>query len=71
MSDLLDTQEVADLLGVSRERVLQFIRAERLTATKVGQQWIIKRDEFEQFAARPRPVGRPPGVPLEKGEGER
>ena len=67
MSDLLDTQEVAALLGVSRERVLQFIRAERLTATKVGQQWVIKRAELEAFAAKPRPVGRPPGVPL-KGE---
>ena len=57
--DLMDTQEAAERLNLSRERVLQFIRAERLRAKKIGQQWLISSADLERFAQEPRPVGRP------------
>lgn len=38
----LSTKEVADFLGVVPERVRAFIRAGKLPATKVGQDWVVK-----------------------------
>ena len=63
---LFDVSGAAEYLSVSKQRVRQFCGAGRL-GTKVGHQWIITKAELEEFAAKP----RPPGVPLEKGEGER
>jgi len=56
--NLLTIAEVAEALGVSSERVGQFCREGRL-GQKVGGQWVIPKDELEQFRTIPRKRGRP------------
>lgn len=41
--DLVSVAEAAELLGVSRQRVLQRIEAKTLPATQVGKSWVIPR----------------------------
>lgn len=59
--ELLSTSEAAALLGLSRQRVLQFISAGRLPAQMVGRQYVIRRADLEAFASQPRPTGWPAG----------
>ena len=56
--DLLSINDAAGELGVSPERVGQFCREGRL-GQKVGERWVIPRDELEQFRRIPRRRGRP------------
>lgn len=56
--DLLNVTQAAEVLGVSSERVGQFCREGRL-GQKVGDRWVIPRDELLQFARIPRRRGRP------------
>lgn len=42
--DLVSVSEAAELLGVSRQAVLQRIAAHSLPATKVGREYVIPRD---------------------------
>lgn len=51
--DHLTTQQAGDLLGVSAQRVLALIRDGRLPATKVGRDWLIARQDLENFEKRP------------------
>jgi excisionase family DNA binding protein len=47
MPDLVSVSEAAELLGVSRQRVLQRIEAKTLPATRVGRDWVIARSAVE------------------------
>ena len=55
----LTVSDAAARLGVSRERVRQFIRAGRLRSTFWGGWHAISSADLERFAARPRKVGAP------------
>jgi excisionase family DNA binding protein len=51
--------ETALFLGVSKARVLQFIRAGRLPATKFGPAWVLEERDLVEFKRIPRKPGRP------------
>ena len=60
--EFLTTSEVADLLGVSKNRVLQFRERKKnplLEAEKVGNILLFRKRDVLRFAAKPRPNGRP------------
>lgn len=54
-------QDVADELGISRQRVYVYLRNGRLRATNLSGTWVITREQFEEFRKcyTDRP-GRPP-----------
>jgi excisionase family DNA binding protein len=60
---LLSVAEAAELLGVSRWRVNQFINEKRLAAQKIGRSFVVKESDLE--AVKERKTGRPPKA---KGE---
>ena len=55
----LTVSQAAERLGVTSERVRQFIRAGRLRSTRFGDWIAIEVSDLERFAARPRKVGNP------------
>jgi len=59
---LVNCEQAAKYLGLSSVRVRQFCLEGRL-GQKVGNQYIISRDELEQFAKIPRDPGRKPEKP--------
>ena len=62
--DLLMTHEAAQILGVSRERVLQFAKAGRLGRKVNGRlpPALVSREEVEAYKHSPtRKAGRPKG----------
>jgi excisionase family DNA binding protein len=56
--DYISTPEAAEILGVSRQRVLQLIHQKRLKATKVASVYLIKKSDLANIEARK--PGRPP-----------
>lgn len=46
-ADVVSVTEAAELLGVSRQRVLQLLEAHDLPGTKVGRGWTIPRSAVE------------------------
>jgi len=59
----LSVQEVAEVLGVSERRVLQFREEGRLRGSRrFGKSWAIQRSEVERFSKEPRSPGRPKSV---------
>ena len=62
MDDWLTTTECAYELGVTRARILQLIDGGKgsLKAKWRGSAWWIHRVDLDEFAAIPRPVGKPP-----------
>jgi excisionase family DNA binding protein len=63
MDDFLSTNDAAERLGVSRQRVLQLIEAGRLPAMKFANVYMIRTDDLKQVEDRPQ--GRPPKQPAE------
>ncbi len=61
---LLSVSEVAERLGVIRQRVFQLIQSGRLPAVMVGSQYVIK--ELDLQLVEDRPTGRPPKDKSEK-----
>jgi excisionase family DNA binding protein len=61
MPEYITTTEAGERLGISRDRVLKLIKAERLPATKVGRDWLIDPADLEKVAIRE--VGYPKGKP--------
>jgi excisionase family DNA binding protein len=55
--DYISTPEAAEILGVSRQRVLQLIHQKRLKATKVASVYLIKKSDLANIEARK--PGRP------------
>jgi excisionase family DNA binding protein len=47
MTDMLTTQQAADLLGLSRKTVQSLIKRKRLPADRHGRDWMIKREDVE------------------------
>ena len=63
VQDLLGVPDAARELGVSTGRVRAFIKEQRLPASKIGDQWIIKRADLALVANRR--TGRPPKAKVE------
>ena len=59
--ELLTSRQAAAILGVSTERVMQFIRDGRLEARKEGRDWFISKRGVVRLARTKRPPGRPVG----------
>ena len=57
---MLTTAQAADILQVSRSRILKLIDAKRLPAEKIGRDWLIRLEDLELVKVR-RP-GRPRAV---------
>ena len=53
--------DAAKKLEVSPRRIRQFINEGRLSAKKIGKQYIITKASLGAFVDIPRKVGRPPG----------
>jgi excisionase family DNA binding protein len=65
VSKLLTSKQVAGVLGISQNRVLQLINKGRLPATKTGPIWIIRPKDLKAFVKRPggrprKPTAAPP-----------
>jgi excisionase family DNA binding protein len=56
--DLISVTQAAERLGLSRKRVFEFIRDQRLPAVKVGSAYVIKTADLE--LVKERKTGRPP-----------
>ena len=61
---MLTTNEVAERLGVTVQRVHQFIKKDRLPAQKMGRDYLIDEGDLKRVADRP--TGRPPKTSKEK-----
>lgn len=59
MTNLLTTQQAADLLGLDRRTVLKYIERGLIQATKFGRDWQIDPAEVEHFQRERRKPGRP------------
>lgn len=57
---LLTAQQAADLLSVSKRRLIQFVEEGRLKNHSPGREILVERQEVERFNLLPRPPGRPP-----------
>lgn len=55
--EIIDTQEAAKRLGVTKARVLQLIRAQRLPATLIGNSYAINTKDLARVVDRK--TGRP------------
>jgi excisionase family DNA binding protein len=60
INDMLTIEDVARELNLSTRRVRQFCQEGRL-GRRLGWQWVITRDELEEFKPQYRPCGRPKG----------
>jgi excisionase family DNA binding protein len=58
MDELLTVQEVAKELNRSQHRVREYFREGRL-GKKIGRQWLVTREELEEFKSIPRKRGAP------------
>jgi excisionase family DNA binding protein len=59
--DYVSTNDAADALGISRQRVLQLIKTGRLKAEKFANVYMIHRPDLS--AVEDRPQGRPKNTP--------
>ena len=57
MSKVITTTDAAERLGVTRRRVLQYIKEGRVRADKMGRDYMVDLESVEEF--RPRPTGNP------------
>jgi excisionase family DNA binding protein len=67
LDDLLSVPDAARELGLSPDRVREFIKEQRLPARKIGDQWIILREDLALVAHRR--TGRPPRS-MRQGRGD-
>jgi len=58
--DWIDAREAARLLGIQPQSVRALVSRGQLQRHKVGNANVFDSREVERFAARRRPVGRPP-----------
>lgn len=60
VGNFLTTVEVADILGVSRRRVIQFVHAKRIKPSgEAGSALLFDSREVREFAKEKRKTGRP------------
>lgn len=62
--ELLGTNEVAEILGYSVQRVRQLAAKKKLTAVKIGNSYCFLPSDVDRFV--PAPNGRPPNHTLKK-----
>lgn len=56
--------QAAAMVGVSPERLRQFIKEDRLKAERLGRFWVVRRSEVRRFKKQPRVrTGRPRKAP--------
>lgn len=58
MADLLTTAQAAEAMGVSTQRIRQLIAEGRLSATKVGRDWLVKMPRRDPRKATGRPQAK-------------
>jgi hypothetical protein len=54
---ICSTTEAATILGVSRERVVQFAKAGRIVGRKMDRDWVLVRASVMVFKRKPRRPG--------------
>jgi excisionase family DNA binding protein len=64
-SDYVSVNEAAEIKGVTRQRILQYINDGRLPAQKFADVYMIRREDLE--AVELKSPGRPPKVKAEMG----
>ena len=57
--ELKTTEEAADYLGVTRQRVRQLVVAEVLAGKKYGRDYLVEARSLEQYSANRKKAGRP------------
>ncbi len=57
---LLSVTQVAEMGGISRQRVLRLIQAGLLKVERVGEGYIIRQKDFDAWSGARRKAGRPP-----------
>lgn len=57
--EFYSVSEACEFLELSQTIIKRYIREERLPATKVGNQWIIRIKDLRKFKQQPRPRGNP------------
>ena len=62
----ITTKEASDVLGVTRQRVLQLIQDGRIKAEKFANVYMIRRVDLDHIEERP--MGRPPKVAKKGGK---
>lgn len=67
--DYISTNDAAQHLGVTRQRVLQLIKRDRLKAQKFANVYMIRRADLA--AVEDRPQGRPPQSPAANPKAKR
>jgi excisionase family DNA binding protein len=56
---VLNVKQAAEFLGLTPARVRKLAQVNRITAVKVGRDWIFKQGDLDRFARIPRDVGPP------------
>ena len=59
MSDLLNTKQAAEMLGLSAARVRQLAQRGFLRGQHVGRDWVFDSDHIRHFSTTRRKSGRP------------
>ena len=52
-SELVTANEAAEILGVTRMRINQLIKANKLEAMRMGNMWLISKDSIQKRLANP------------------
>ena len=52
LNGYLDTQEVANILGYSRQHLRLLIRRGRIEAFRIGRNWLITEEAVEKYQAQ-------------------
>ena len=52
INDLLTIQEVANRLKVTPQYARKLIKEEKLIATRIGTQWVIKPDDLDTYISK-------------------
>ena len=68
MNNLITTTEAATRLGITPGLVCRYCRSGRITAVKVGRDWLIDADALRTW--KPNPVGYPAGIPRHEAPSE-
>ena len=59
LGNVVTVTDAAILLGISVQRIHQFIKEERLRAKRKAGRWLIDAESLAEFAQRPRRRGNP------------
>ena len=51
---MLTTRQIADMLGVRRDWVIEMCRTGKLAAIQIEGRWFVKAEDFQAFKLRPR-----------------